>query len=170
MLQRAYLGGSPVPTEQSITSFVESFNTWVDVVQGQNENCRDVEVAVRHLVQELAHATPQLRPLPAEDLEPVIRSLSLLVTNSRSGGGISQTALVDGQESPQDNDIHGLLGKIFIHAWRTVFRIVGGYLGLRPPTIQEDNICVVFHSSSQTAVVRPWGTGFSMLVGPMSIR
>ena len=117
---KGMFGGSPVPTEQFMTRFVESFGTLVDVAQGQNENCRDVEVAVRHLVRELAHATPQLRPLPAEDLEPVIRSLSVLVTSWRSGSGVSQSAGGRARE-PQDDDICGLLGKIFIHAWRTVF-------------------------------------------------
>lgn len=172
------LGDSPVPTGQVIASFIECIGSWLDIAQDQG-NCQDARAAMKTLVQMLLDSTSKPAHLSPEDLEPVVGDLCTLIGRLRAGSESRQTVLAGFQHSSQDNLRVGdqLLSpkrlldfceKMIVNHWRTVFRTVGGYLGLGTHTVRDGDIVVVFHGSSLPAVIRPWGDWFRY-VGPADV-
>ncbi|KXX74488.1 Heterokaryon incompatibility protein 6, OR allele [Madurella mycetomatis] len=172
------LGDSPVQTGQVIESFIVCIGSWLDVVQGHG-NCQDALVTMTTLVQTLIDSSPKPVYLSTEDLESVVRDLCTLMAILRSDSESRQAFLAGLQDSPPDNLREGdyllspnklleFCGKMIVNHWRTVFRTVGGYLGLGAHTVRDGDIVVVFHGSSLPAVIRPC-EGWFRYVGPANV-
>jgi hypothetical protein len=171
------LGDSPLQTGQVYSSLLDCIGSWLDVVLGRGD-FHDINAATQLLARVLTcdDDLQQQHHLFAENLEVYGRYLSTLVAIPTLDGDTRQIALVDPQESLQQNvkvvgdyilsiGMYMFFQKIIRCHWKTVFRTLNGYLGIGTHTVRENDVVAVFHGCSQAAILRPCGDYFKY-VGP----
>ena len=176
------LGGSGRATEQVLSSFIDCISTWFDVVQAQPNRLVDSWVVMQQLAGLLTYDAAQSGQLSPGRLESFSRCLSVLMSEAKSNQGASQQAGPTNSESyrgPQDDlrlahflrspEMQSFIGIMAPHHWKTVFRTLGGYLGVGMHTAQEGDIVVVLYGSTLASILRPWGDWFRY-VGPAYVH
>jgi len=169
------LGDSPRQTGQYISSLLGCIGSWANVVQGWSDYLHD-KAATQVLIKMLAQDAPF--PLSADHHETLVRYLSTWVTSSKSDDDsrhITLAALADLPDSPMGHvhigdyiigrELWLAIGKISLGHWKTGFRTLNGFLGLRTHTVQDGDVVAVFHGCSRAAVLRP-SEGWLRYVGP----
>ncbi|KLU91388.1 hypothetical protein MAPG_09908 [Magnaporthiopsis poae ATCC 64411] len=185
------LGGAERPAGQDVDTLVSCVGSWFDVAQqglsgsGSSGPLHvgggDID-AMKRLAYLLA--LDVFRPLSVEQLDELVRYLSILVTRSKSGSGNPSHTLP--LAHPQDGPVsdYSFIGEHVVSdqmlaiikrivpaaLWKTVFRTARGeYLGLGTHTVRVGDVVAVFHGCPHAAVLRPWGEWYRY-VGPAYVE